>query len=296
MIIHKGDIPILNYPSCIIPGIFDGLHIGHQHLIKQAIESSKKSNITPILFTFLQHPRSSQYILQEKERNRILAELGIKHLVLADFNRIEGLSPSQYIELLLTNLKIKEVWCGQDFCFGKNRRGNIKRLKVMGKEKGFLVFVIEDISFSNTRISTSLIKDLLLQGRIKEANSFLKRPLSFSGIVFLSQGRGKKFGFPTANLMWDENLFCPRKGVYFVKVRVDNEIFNGIANLGIRPTFDEKNLILETHIFDFNRNIYGKEITIFFHQWIRDEIRFDNENELFLKIKDDKERCRNLYL
>ncbi|MEW6102521.1 MAG: riboflavin biosynthesis protein RibF [bacterium] len=295
MIIHKGDIPILKESSCIIPGIFDGIHIGHQYLIKGAIESSKKNGFIPILFTFLQHPRCGQYILQEKERDNIFAELGIKHLVLADFNRIKEVPPSQYIELLLTNLKMKEVWCGRDFCFGKDRSGNIETLEVMGNERGFFVFVIDDIYFSNTRISTSLIKELLLQGRIEEANSFLKRPLSFSGNVFSSIGRGKKFGFPTANIALDENLFCPRKGVYFVKVKVDGNIFDGMANLGTRPTFDGKNLVLETHIFDFNMDIYGKEISIFFHQWIRDEMRFNNENELFLQIKKDKEVCRKLY-
>ncbi len=294
LLIYKDDIPILKESTSIIPGIFDGIHRGHQRLIKEAVTSSNKKGIAPCLLTFNPHPRSAPYILQDKERDKILEELGIKHFVIADFNKIKALSPHQYIELLLINLKMKEIWTGCDYGFGKNRKGDIKMLKTKGKELGFSLFILPDISYEFKRISTSYIKNLLLEGKIKEANALFGRPYSFSGVVVSSTGRGKKLDFPTANILWDEGLFLPRKGVYFVKIKIGKKTFDGMANLGTRSTFDEKSCILETHIFDFKRDIYGKEITVFFYSWIRDEMKFRNCEELSIQIKKDEKICRGL--
>lgn len=290
MFIYKGDIPILKEPTAIIPGIFDGIHIGHQVLIKHAVRSSKAKNIAPLIFTFNpQYP----FVLSEIERERILKMLSIKYLIVADFDKIKEISPCEYIELLLFRLKMKELWCGADYAFGKERAGNVELLKRLGRERGFSVFVIDDICFNNKRISTSYIKSLFLAGKTEEANFFLTRPFSLSGIVVVSSCRGGRFGFKTANIMVDEHLFIPRLGVYFVKVKVGRDYFYGMANLGHRPTFNEKRLILETHIFDFNRDIYGKEITIYFLSFIRDEIKFNNASELYLQIKKDEKLCRS---
>lgn len=295
MFIYKEKIPILKKPTAVIPGIFDGIHLGHQALIKNAIESAKNKCLVSCLFTFSPHPKSAPSILSFKERDKILKELGIDYLIIADFNKIKWLSASSYIELLLSSLKMKEIWCGWDYGFGKEREGNVEMLKTIGREKGFSVFVIDDIYFENKRISTSYIKSLYLEGKAKEANFLLGRPISFSGIVFPSCGRGRRLRFKTANISIHKNLFIPRKGVYFVKIKVGKGLFYGMANLGERPTFNEKNIVLEAHIFDFNKDIYGKEITIFLLKWIRDEIRFNNENELFLQIKEDEKMCRKLY-
>lgn len=295
MFIYKEKIPILKKSTAVIPGIFDGIHLAHQTLIKNAIESAKSKCLASCLFTFSPHPKSAPSILSFKERNKILKELGIKHLIIADFNKIKGLSASSYIELLLSSLKMKEIWCGCDYGFGKEREGNVEMLKAFGKEKEFSVFVIDDVSFENKRISTSYIKSLYLEGKTKEANFLLTRALNISGVVFPSSGRGRKLGFKTANIPILKDLFIPRKGVYFVKIKVGKGFFYGMANLGQRPTFNEKKIVLEAHIFDFNKNIYGKEITIFFLQWIRDEMKLNNENELFLQIKEDEKICRKLY-
>jgi len=293
MLIHKGSIPILEEPTAIIPGIFDGLHLGHQKLIKRGVSSCKKNGLSPCIFTFTPHPMSSSYILLERERNRILEELKIKHLVIARFDKIKNLSPSQFIGLLLERLKMKEIWCGADYGFGKDREGNVEHLKVLGKKNGFSVFVIPDVSLFNKRISTSLIKSLLLEGKIKEANSLLGRPYSISGIVIPSKGRGRKLDFPTANISLNKGLFLPKQGVYFVNVKIGENLFKGIANLGTRPTFNEKSLVLEVHILDFKGDIYGKEITVFFYQFLRDEMKFASKEDLSLQIKGDIE---NAYL
>lgn len=294
MFIYKGDIPVFKEATAVIPGIFDGIHIGHQELIKKAIESSNSKKIAPCIFTFKQHPKSGEYLLPPIEREEILKGLSIKYLIVANFNKIKSLSPYEYIEILCSKLKMKEIWCGSDYGFGKERGGNVEMLKTLGKEKGFSVCVIDDMCFNDKRVSTSYIKSLFLAGKTKEANLLLTRPFSLSGIVFPSSLRGRRFGFKTANIIWDKDLFIPRRGVYFVKIKIGKRLFPGMANLGERPTFNEKNLMLETHIFDFNKNIYGKEIRVFFLQWIRDEIRFNNPSRLYLQIKEDEKLCRVL--
>ncbi|HAW49597.1 TPA: hypothetical protein DCX16_01400 [bacterium] len=301
MIFYKGDIPSLSHPTCVTAGIFDGIHVGHQYLIKELVRSANKKGCDSLILTFYPHPGSialnetTQYIISEREQERIFEELGVKILVRADFYKLYRMSSGEYIEFLVDRLKMQEIFVGHDHSFGRNREGNAEVLKKLSKEKSFSCLFIPDVSFGGKKISSSRIKESLSQGEVETASYFLGRPYSVSGIVTRSVGRGEKLGFPTANVLWDKDLFCPKNGVYFVSLKIDRGIFYGMANIGKRPTFDGNDTFLEVHIFDFDGYLYNKEITVFFHFWIRNEMKFNSNDELILQLKKDKEKCKTLF-
>jgi riboflavin kinase/FMN adenylyltransferase len=279
--------------SVITLGIFDGIHIGHQALIKETCEHARKKGIPSILLTFHPHPRSATFILAEKEREKIIENLGIDIMVILNFNKIKSLPPGRFIkEILVERLGMKGIWIGSDHRFGKDQEGNVQLLRQLSCQYNFETFCLDDVTLENERVSSSRVKKLLSDGEMKEVKSLLGMPYTVDFQVIKGAGRGNGMGVATANMAWPD-IFLPKLGVYGVKVGLDRKEFNGIGNLGRRPTFSEDLLLFEVHIFEFSEDLYGKNISIQFLEWIRSEIKFSSKSALSAQIKKDIERWKD---
>jgi riboflavin kinase/FMN adenylyltransferase len=279
--------------SIITLGIFDGIHIGHQALIKETCEHARKKGIPSILLTFHPHPRSATFILAEKDREEIIESLGIDIMVILNFNKIKSLPPERFIkEILVETLGMKGIWIGSDHRFGKDQEGNVQLLRQLSCQYDFETFCLDDVALENERVSSSRVKKLLSDGEMKEVKILLGRPYTVDFQVIKGAGRGKGMGVATANMAWPD-IFLPKLGVYGVKVGLDGKEFNGIGNLGRRPTFSEDLLLFEVHIFEFSEDLYGKNISIQLLEWIRSEIKFSTKSALSAQIKKDIERWKD---
>ena len=286
-------------------GNFDGLHLGHQKLIEKLIHQSKKMKIDSTIMSFLPHPRqflSGKYnnfnIISEDLKIKLLKQLGVKHYIVLNFDQsIASLTPEEFIEIILVKkLKIKNLVVGYDFKFGKERKGNIILLKEQSLIHNFTVSVLEQIKIEQTSeiFSSSLIRESIQEGNIEKVNLCLGRNWSMGGTVVPGDKRATKMNFPTANII-PPNLIHPKKGVYIIKAIYEGIYFNGVANFGVRPTVDGEKLLLEVHLFNFNSNLYGKDLTVEFLAFIRDEQQFESFEELTKQINKDINKAQSYH-
>jgi len=278
-------------------GNFDGVHLGHQKIIDELIEYSKIKNCSSAILSFKPHPRQffsdecrNFKIITEEEKIHLLDKQGIDHYfsLLFDEN-IASMSPNDFItKILVEKLHSKHLIVGYDFKFGKERKGNASLLQEQSKNLGFDANVIQPITSDYNAVvySSSRIREFIRDGNMEKANLFLGRNWSMQGTVIKGERRATAMNFPTANIIPGE-LIHPKKGVYAIRARCINKWSNGIANFGERPTVDGKRLLLEAHLFEFNQNIYGKELTVEFLTFIREEKKFDNFASLAEQVKKD---------
>ena len=286
-------------------GNFDGLHLGHQKIIERLIHQSKKMKIDSTIMSFLPHPRqflSGKYnnfnIISEALKIKILKKLGVQHYIVLNFDQsIVSLSPKEFIEIILVKkLKVQSLVVGYDFKFGKERSGNVNLLKELSLIYNFKVNVLEPIKLKKTSevFSSSLIRKNIQEGNIEKVNLCLGRNWSMTGTVVPGNKRATKMNFPTANII-PPNLIHPKNGVYVVKTLYEGAVYNGIANFGVRPTVDGEKLLLEVHLFDFKLNLYGKDLTVEFLAFIRDERKFKNFDELTKQIYKDIQKAQSYH-
>ena len=283
-------------PSAAAIGNFDGVHLGHKKVLEEAKKLSMEKKLPISVLTFEPHPREffssekNNFLLQtNSEKIKTLRKHGIDNLINLKFDKnLSELHPEEFIEkILFKNLSLKHVFVGKDFKFGKNRKGDIDTLKNIGIKYNIGVSSISLKTLNTVSISSSKIREHLKSGNIIEANKLLGRPYKISGLVIEGDKRGRSINFPTANIKL-ENLIMPAFGVYSVSVKgIENKIYNGIANIGIRPTVNDRGVLLEVNIFDFNNNIYGKEISVNLLNFIRKEKKFDGIESLKTQIKND---------
>jgi len=278
-------------------GNFDGVHLGHQKIIDELIEYSKIKNCSSAILSFKPHPRqffSDEYrnfqIISEEEKIYLLDKQGIDHYfsLLFDEN-IASMSPKDFItKILAEKLHSTHLIVGYDFKFGKDRKGNASLLQEQSKNLGFDINVIQPITsnYNSVVYSSSQIREFIRNGNVEKANLFLGRNWSMQGTVIKGDKRATAMNFPTANLVPGE-LLHPKKGVYAIRARYIDRWSKGIANFGERPTVDGKRLLLEAHLFEFNQDIYGKELTVEFLTFIREEKKFDNFASLTEQIQKD---------
>jgi len=278
-------------------GNFDGLHLGHQKIIDELIKSSKIKNCPSAILSFKPHPRqffSDEYrnfqIISEEEKIYLLNKQGIDHYFSLQFDEnIASLSPEDFInKILIKKLNSKHLVVGYDFKFGKDRKGNSSLLQEQSKIHGFVLNIIQPITSNhNSEVySSSRIREAIRNGHMEKANLFLGRNWTMQGTIIEGGKRAGAMNFPTANIVPGE-LIHPKKGVYAIRARYIDKWINGIANFGERPTVDGKRLLLEAHLFEFNQNIYGKELTVEFLTFIREEKKFDNFALLSKQIQKD---------
>ena len=286
-------------------GNFDGIHLGHQSVIKQLIDISKSHNSQSALLSFNPHPREffSTFkepfnIITPTFKKDLFEKLGLDIYINFHFDEnLASLSPDEFIQLILVEkLSIKNIILGADFKFGKDRKGDLFLLKEKAQKYQFNVSVIKTVIEANNKqkYSSSIIRKNIKNGMFEKVTEALGRHWHMSGKVILGDQRGQKNGFMTANLEPGHHIL-PLKGVYCVYASIDGKQHKGIANFGERPTVDGTKLLLETHIFDFNGDIYGKELTVEFLTFIRAEQKFDNFEKLKEQIKKDIQTARTYH-
>ncbi len=288
--------PFLN--GCVLTiGNFDGVHLGHRAVIKRLAERGRELNLPTAIMLF--EPQPLEYFLADNApsrlmrlREKILAlnELPIENVIIVRFNRaLANYEPEQFIQkILVAELNVKHLVIGDDFHFGKARRGNFNLLKEQGKCLGFKVEKSESYQLGDFRISSTRIRDALNADDLLQARQFLGQDYSICGRVAQGDKLGRTLGFPTANInMLRRNT--PVRGVFAVTMTgIDNQEFQGIANVGVRPTIEEnQKVILEAHLFNFDQDIYGRYVSVRFKQKLRNEMRFDSLEQLQCQIRHD---------
>ena len=284
-------------------GNFDGVHLGHRALFNQVIEKSKKIGGTSVVITFEPHPlrviNSSKHfplITLYEQKVELIDQSGIDTLICIPFTReFAGMPARSFIEEVLCNLVgVKAIIVGEDYSFGKNREGNVALLKEMAATHGFEVGVSGWIEIEGGRISSTAIRNLVKEGKVDEAKPLLGRHYQVRGTVVRGRDRGGKLlGFPTANLTLNDEL-CPKTGVYAITVEHDGKHYNGVANIGYSPTFEEGPFGVEAHIFDFDQVIYDQTIRLNFLYRLRGEKKFSGPDALATQIQRDIEQARGL--
>jgi riboflavin kinase/FMN adenylyltransferase len=282
-------------------GTFDGVHCGHRALLKRIREIARQVDGETVLLTFYPHPRMVLYpddhrvslLSSPEEKIQELGAVGLDHLVVYPFSaELSRLSAFEYVrDFLVKGINAHTVVVGHDHRFGRNREGDFKTLLELSDVFGFCVHEIPALEIDDIEISSTKIRTALERGDVSEAATFLGRPYTISGSVFQNRQLGRQLGFPTANLNLSfEHKLVPAHGVYVVKAHTPFGIFNGVTNIGIRPTVESNGKVqLETHIFDFDKNLYDRVITIEFLQRLREERKFESVEALRGTIEDD---CR----
>jgi len=281
-------------------GNFDGVHLGHRELLRRAVGKAKEEGTVSVALTFTPHPvryfsPGARFydITTDEEKASLIAAMGIDVLVVERFDERTGrMSPEEFArEILHKRLCARWMTVGYDFTFGRNRSGSPSLLRKIGSEVGFEVEVVPPVLRGGLIVSSTRIRDLLLGGRVREAEELLCRPYSLSGPVVRGAGRGRKLGFPTANVQFSQEL-VPLPGVYVVDAQVGGILHRAVANVGFSPTFGENSLGLEVYLLDVDRDLYGQQIEVRFRDRIRDERKYGEVSDLVRQIEKDVRYAR----
>ncbi len=276
-------------------GFFDGIHKGHQAVIKNAVNFANQNNTKSAVITFKDHPccffygTKPKYLLTREEKHAKIAALGIDYLFEIDFESISGLKADEYLkDVLVKYFTPKAITTGWNHNFGYKQSGNVKFLAQNAEKYDYKYFEISPQKEGLKNISSTAIRDYLFDGLIEDANKMLGYKFSIKGEVVEGQKLGRKIGFRTANLIYPDELVDLPFGVYSVEVNHNNKIYKGITNFGIRPTVSDNNIrSLETHILDFDKDIYGENIEVSFIKMLRAERKFNSIDELTKQINKD---------
>ena len=287
-----------NKKSVVTIGTFDGVHIGHKKILERIIFNAKELNCESVVLTFFPHPRM---VLQDNsvvqllntvdEKTILLEKTGIDNLIIHPFNQeFSRLTAEEFVkEILLNQLNIRKIIIGYDHRFGRNRTANINDLIVFGKEYGFEVEQISAQEINDNAVSSTKIRNAILEGNITLANNYLGYNYFFSGIVVKGKQLGRTIGFPTANIKINEDYkLIPKNGVYIVKSNYDKKTIFGLMNIGTRPTVEGTNQTIEVFFLNFDKTIYDETLTIEIIEYIRNEQKFDSLNDLKNQINEDK--------
>ena len=272
-------------------GYFDGVHLGHQAVIKSAVDFAQQNNAKSAVVTFADHPCCyfwgvcPKYILTRKAREEKIAALGVDFLYELDFESISGLTAQEYLKDVLINYFTPiSISTGYNHHFGCKKSGDVKLLASEAKKYGYEYFELPPQKLGNTVISSTEIRKLLSTGKIENANKMLGYKFTLSGEVVSGQQLGRTIGFPTANLVYAQELIDLPFGVYSSNVNYDGKTYRGIANFGTRPTVDGKTSTFEVHILDFDKDIYGENLFVEFNKMIRKERKFSSLDDLKSQI------------
>ncbi len=301
------DLSDIKYPFSrpfVTIGNFDGVHLGHQILFSEVVHKAYAAKGTSVAITFAPHPLQVirpdigiKLISTCDQKRELIAMANIDVLVIIPFTREFAHMPAaDFVDTVLRRtIGVEELVVGYDYAFGKGRQGDIPFLRAQGEEKGFRVSVVDPFYVEEMLVSSTMIRKLVNEGRMSDVKKLLGRPYQIRGEVQVGQQRGGKLlGFPTANLHIAEDDLCPRHGVYVTQVVYDGRCYGGVLNIGRNPTFDGKEVSAETHIFDFNQDIYGKPIKINLLQHLRDEKKFSGPEELIRQISQDIEAAHEV--
>lgn len=285
------------YKTAVALGNFDGIHVGHEYLIKDTVLKAKKQGLKPAILLFRNHTRtkvkksnSTIYILTSNEQKlQILEELGIEIVYIIDFdNSIMTLTAKDFVQnIIVDKVNAKLVTVGFNYKFGYKALGNSDTLKELGQNKGFIVNIVDPIYIQEDIVSSTRIRNLIKKGDIKKSNTLLGRNYTINGRVIKGENRGNKLGYPTANIELSNNYVIPKAGVYKTITKINNKKYSGLTSVGYNPTFNGEVLKIENHILNFDNNIYNDLIDIEFVDYIRKNIKFETCESLIKQIEDD---------
>jgi riboflavin kinase/FMN adenylyltransferase len=294
----------LSSPSLVTIGVFDGVHRGHQHLIRQMVSYAQSHDLLTVALTFYPYPamviggfQPGYYLTLPDTKAKYLGELGIDLVVTYPFDdEVRHIRAATFVDLLIKHLDMQALWVGEDFALGYQREGNIAFLQEQAKLRGFVLRVVDMMDAGGERISSTRIREELKNGDVKEAARLLGRPCRLSGTVVGGAKRGRSIGIPTANLSITEEQAVPARGVYAGFAYVDQKPWPAVVNIGYRPTFDGQQslTVVEAHLLDFAADIYGQEVELEFIARLRDEQTFDGVAALLAQIHQDIELARKL--
>ncbi|MES0489677.1 MAG: bifunctional riboflavin kinase/FAD synthetase [Leptospirales bacterium] len=283
------------WKSCAITmGNFDGIHLGHQKLISRLLNAADEPGVKPVVIVYeIPHDDNSQKeprsIFSPSEKVKLLKAAGVENVLSVELNQdLRNISAHTFLnEILIERLKAHSIIIGYDHRFGKDRLGDFNFLLKQQEHGNFETFQVEEIRFNNKVVSSSLIRNYILSGRLPEANHLLLKPFFVDTTVIHGNKRGKKIGFPTANLNISKGKIYPPPGVYFTAALYKGVLYKALTNIGTNPTFDGTKRSIETHILNFNNNIYDENLTVFFLEKIREEMRFSDVSTLQEQIQND---------
>ena len=290
--------------SIVTIGTFDGVHIGHRKIITDMVAKGKKENLLTILLTFFPHPRM---VLQKdsnikmidtiNEKKNIFKKLGVEVLIIQpftkDFSRMSAIKFTR--DILVNSLKVSKLMIGYDHRFGRNREATVQTLKGFGLDYNFKVDEIPAQDIESISVSSTKVRNAIRSGDFKLVNKFLDRPFNLSGKIIKGDELGRKIGYPTANLkIFEKYKLKPQNGVYLIRTKLKKQTYFGMMNIGIRPTISAKNNQIETHLFNFNGNLYGHEMTLEILEKIRVEKKFESIEKLKIQLDIDKKHCQKL--
>jgi riboflavin kinase / FMN adenylyltransferase len=301
--VHSLEEAGLSGPSAVTIGVFDGIHRGHQHIIKQFVNYAKEASLTPVVLTFFPYPdtvlhgfRQGYYLTLPDAKAAMLAALGVEVIVTYPFNdEVRHMRAAAFVEQLLSHLKMRALWVGADFAMGYQREGNVPFLTSEAAKLRFDLRVVDLMDADNEHVSSTRVRQALENGDVVEAARLLGRPHRLPGVVVKGAGRGRTINIPTANLSFPEEQAIPARGVYAAWAGVGSEWFPAVVNIGVRPTFDGAGgLTVEAHLLDFGADLYGQTLELDFVERIRDEQKFQDVQSLVDQIHRDIEKARKI--
>lgn len=287
-------------------GTFDGVHLGHQAILKPLVTSAHAAGAPAAVITFHPHPMvvlrgigNNLYLNSPDERAQLLGKVGVDAVITLTFDRaLAELSAEEFMGRVKRNLDLHQLWVGSDFALGRNRQGDIPTLVKLGKKLGYHLHVIDEVNETDAggrRISSSHIRELLREGQVDRAAQLLGRPYAIKGTVVHGDGRGRGLGFPTANIdYWPGKLIPP--GIYATWAWIGERRVDSVTSIGVRPTFDHSTKIptVESYLLDFDENLYGQTLRIEFHTFLRPELRFDSVQSLIHQMGLDTQKAREV--
>src|ERR1043166_5814390 len=299
------DLATLPGPLFLAIGVFDGVHLGHQAVISTSAKHAKEAGGTPVVVTFDPHPvkvlrpnNAPHLITATQHKIALIRDLGVRHLLVLHFDRsFAATSPEDFVEQLVENSKpLREICVGHEWSFGKGRAGDLALLKELGQQAGFNVIGVQAVSVNGEVVSSTAIRKAVEEGNLVKATQMLGREYTILGTVVRGEQLGRKLGFPTANLSAHSEQFPPN-GVYVTEARMGGTLYRGVANLGFRPTVagEKSERLLELHLFDLDREIYGDEIEVHFVRYLRPEQKFADIEALKAQITADVRQARESF-
>lgn len=292
-------------PLALSLGMFDGVHLGHQSILKKLNEIAVSKNLESAVLTFWPHPRlvfnpefDLKLLNNYEEKVYFLEKNSVENLFLQNFDEeFRNLSGEEFVnQVLLEKLNVQHLIIGYDHTFGKDKSGDFSLLKRMSLEYGFVVEQLEAIQLEHTNISSTKIRNALQNGEILKANNMLGYSYPISGKVIHGKKIGRTIGFPTANLEIDPHKLLPKKGAYIVEVQIGEKLLHGMASIGTNPTVNGTEITLEVYILDFNEDIYDQNITLYFRVFLHEEIKFSTLENLVVRLKEDEVLTRAFFM
>ncbi len=296
------DLSALPGPLFLAIGVFDGVHLGHQAVISTSARHARKAEGTPVVVTFDPHPakvlrpdEAPHLLTATQHKISLIRDLGVAHLLVLHFDReFAATAPEEFVRQLVTNSRpLREICVGHEWSFGKGRAGNLALLKRLGATCNFDVVGVPAVTLNGEVVSSTAIRRAVEEGNLVKATQMLGREYTILGTVKTGEQLGRKLGFPTANLSAHSEQFPPN-GVYVAEARLADALYRGVANLGYRPTVNagKTERLLELHLFDLNKDIYGDEVEVRFLRYLRPEQKFENVDALAAQIARDVQSAR----